>query len=75
MPATTARALAALLDAPIDEGLFLQPASTALLLAIAEGRVDVAALAREELASRGLGRDGQWAGFPAAAAAWRGVAG
>jgi hypothetical protein len=73
--ANTAQTVAALLGGPIDDGMFLQSVPTELLMAIAEGRVDVAALAREELASRGVGRDGRWAGFPAAAAAWGAVAG
>ncbi len=40
--------------------------STALLLAIESGAIDPVALARRELASRGLDRSGAWVGFPAA---------
>jgi hypothetical protein len=40
---------------------------TALLLAVAAGRIDPVALARRELASRGVDRSGAWVGFPAAA--------
>ena len=37
--------------------------STSLLLAIAAGLIDPVALARRELASRGLDCDGEWCGF------------
>jgi hypothetical protein len=41
--------------------------ATALLLAIAAGLIDPVALARRELASRGLDADGTWVGFDRAA--------
>jgi hypothetical protein len=41
--------------------------STSLLLAAAAGLIDPVALARSELASRGLDRDGVWCGFARAA--------
>ncbi|MBA4387656.1 MAG: hypothetical protein C0404_06720 [Verrucomicrobia bacterium] len=40
--------------------------STVLLLAIAAGQIDPVALARRELANRGVDRSGAWVGFPAA---------
>ena len=41
----------------------LQRIDTRFLLAIAHGDIDPAALAREELAARGIGPDGRWVGF------------
>jgi hypothetical protein len=41
--------------------------ATSLLLAIAAGLLDPVALARRELASRGLDADGEWCGFDRAA--------
>lgn len=41
--------------------------ATALLLAIAGGLLDPVALARRELASRGLDANGEWCGFDRAA--------
>lgn len=41
----------------------LQGAHTALLVAVARGDVDLNAMARRELANRGLDRGGQWIGF------------
>lgn len=38
-----------------------------LLAAIHRGEVDVAALARRELANRGVSPEGKWVGFPEAA--------
>lgn len=48
-----------------DEGLFLQSVPASLLSAIAYGKLDLAALAREELTSRHLGLDGKWHPAPA----------
>jgi hypothetical protein len=47
---------------PDDLG-FIQTAPTRLLAAAAQGRLDLNHLARVELASRGLDRDGVWVGF------------
>jgi hypothetical protein len=44
-----------------------QQTATALLLAIAASLIDPVALAREQLASRGLDADGEWVGFDRAA--------
>lgn len=62
-PATTATAIAAQLDLPVDEILILQGAHAALLAAAARGEVDLNALARAELADRGLDHAGRWVGF------------
>ena len=40
-----------------------QTTATTLLLAIAGGLIDPVALARRELAHRGLDQDGNWCGF------------
>ena len=63
MPAKNAAAAAERIGQAIDEALVLQAAHVALLVAAACGDVDLNALAREELANRGLGVDGQWVGF------------
>ena len=42
---------------------FIQTAPTALLVAAVRGELDLNRLARVELASRGLDRDGVWVGF------------
>lgn len=47
----------------------LQTFDTRFLLAIHHGDVDVAELARRELASRGLDGTGRWVGFAEAGAA------
>jgi len=49
-------------DATNPEFLFSMT-TTALLLAIADGLIDPVALARLQLASRGLDCDGTWVGF------------
>ncbi|MFO7697898.1 MAG: hypothetical protein R6X16_12185 [Anaerolineae bacterium] len=41
--------------------------ATSLLLAIADGLIDPVALARRQLADRGLDSDGAWVGFDRAA--------
>lgn len=43
-----------------DEGLFLQNVPAALLSAIATGKLDLAALACEELTNRHLSMSGKW---------------
>lgn len=40
--------------------------NTCLLVAAANGEIDLNELARAEMANRGLGRDGKWIGFNAA---------
>lgn len=47
----------------VDELGFLQIAPAAVLAAVARGELDLNHLAREELAQRGLGLQGQWIGF------------
>lgn len=44
--------------------------NTDLLLAAAAGLLDPVALAKKELANRGLGADGKWIGFDNAARIW-----
>ena len=68
-PLTSAREVASKLGIG-DDARILQTAAIELLLAAADGRVDLNELAREELANRGLGRKGDWVGFEAAAKAW-----
>lgn len=63
--ATTAKAA----GISYDDASILQTASVDFLLAAARGRIDLNGMARAELASRGLGPDGKWVGFDAAAAA------
>jgi hypothetical protein len=46
-----------------DDLGFIQTAATVLLAAVARGELDLNQLARVELASRGLDRDGVWVGF------------
>ncbi len=53
-----------------DEASLLQTASTTFLLAVARGEVDLNAMARFELACRGLGKDGVWVGEVAAHQVW-----
>ncbi len=47
----------------VDEIGFIQIASAKVLAAVARGEIDLNRIAREELASRGLGRNGEWVGF------------
>lgn len=67
---TTAAAAAKHLGTSIDEALILRGAMTSLLAAAARGEIDFNALAREELASRGLDLQGKWVGFEAARATY-----
>ena len=46
-----------------DDLGFIQTATTNLLVAVTRGELDLNHLARVELASRGLDRDGVWVGF------------
>jgi hypothetical protein len=57
-----------------DEASLLQTASAAFLLAVARGEIDLNAFARHELASRGLGKSGEWVGFNAAEQTWSAAA-
>jgi len=57
-PATTGKACFS-----SDDLGFIQTAPTRLLAAAAQGQLDLNHLARVELASRGLDRDGVWVGF------------
>ncbi len=47
----------------VDEIGFIQIAETKVLAAVARGEIDLNLIAREELASRGLGLRGEWVGF------------
>ncbi|MBE0568746.1 MAG: hypothetical protein IH577_03600 [Deltaproteobacteria bacterium] len=47
----------------VDEIGFIQIAETKVLAAIARGEIDLNRIAREELAARGLGLNGEWVGF------------
>ncbi|MDP3401960.1 MAG: hypothetical protein Q8R97_12650 [Brevundimonas sp.] len=53
-----------------DEASLLQVASTTFLLAVARGQVDLNALARHEMACRGLDKDGIWVGDDVAHRIW-----
>ena len=50
-------------DFTVDEIGFIQIAKTKVLLAIARGEIDLNRIAKEELAARGLGLNGEWVGF------------
>ncbi|MBW6503131.1 hypothetical protein K0B90_02485 [bacterium] len=47
----------------VDEIGFLQIADAKVLAAVARGEIDLNRIAREELAARGLGLNGEWVGF------------
>lgn len=47
----------------VDEIGFVQIADSKVLAAVARGEIDLNRIAREELASRGLGRNCEWVGF------------
>jgi hypothetical protein len=47
----------------VDEVGFIQIAPAKVLAAVARGEIDLNRIAREEMASRGLGRNGEWVGF------------
>jgi len=44
---------------------------TDLLLQIAKGEIDPIQLAKDQLAARGIGKDGQWVGFDRAKTYWQ----
>ena len=50
----------------VDEVGFIQIALTKVLAAVARGELDLNQLAREELANRGLDKNGAWVGFDCA---------
>jgi hypothetical protein len=47
----------------VDEIGFIQIADAKVLAAVARGDIDLNRIAREELAARGLGLNGEWVGF------------
>ncbi len=47
----------------VDEIGFIQIAEAKVLAAVARGEIDLNRIAREEMASRGLGLHGEWVGF------------
>jgi hypothetical protein len=47
----------------VDEIGFIQIAPATVLAAVARGEIDLNKIAREELASRGRGLNGEWVGF------------
>ncbi len=47
----------------VDESGFIQLAATQGRAAAARGEIDLNLIAKEELASRGLGLRGEWVGF------------
>lgn len=51
----------------VDEIGFIQIAMTKVLAAVARGELDLNLIAREELAARGLDKNGVWVGFDRAA--------
>ena len=51
----------------LDELGFIQIADATILAAVARGELDLNAVARRELASRGLDPHGTWVGFEKAA--------
>ncbi len=69
LPSATAAAAASARGAGLsaDEALFLQTVPWQLLAALAAGSIDVPAMAREELAARGVDASGRWVGFDRAA--------
>ena len=50
-----------------DELAILQLATIKLLSEAAKGNIDLNAMAKRELANRGLDQNGEWVGFPKAA--------
>lgn len=53
-----------------DEILSVQVLPISVLVAAASGKLDLNALARDEMASRGLDNEGKWIGFAKARAVW-----
>jgi hypothetical protein len=50
----------------VDQMGFIQIANSEILAAVARGELDLNAVARQELAARGLDKNGKWIGFDAA---------
>jgi hypothetical protein len=48
---------------PPDEAMILQGVDRRILIAAAQGKIDLNAMAREELANRGLDQRGEYVGF------------
>ena len=57
-------------DVAIERYAIFQGIDTVVLLEIVTGKVDPTELVRIELASRGMGKDGTWVGFPQARQLW-----
>lgn len=57
-------------DAAIERYAIFHGIDTDVLLGIITGKVDPTELVRIELASRGMGKDGKWVGFPQARQLW-----
>jgi hypothetical protein len=70
MTILTAHTAAQIAGISHDEALSVQTLPAALLLAAARGELDLNALARGEMVARGIGAEGRWVGFNAAATAW-----
>lgn len=51
----------------VDEIEFIEAATVRVLVGATQGDVDLNQLARDELAMRGMNKDGVWVGFDAAA--------
>ena len=47
----------------VDDLGFIQISPAKVLAAVARGEIDLNRIAREELAARGLGLNGEWVGF------------
>ncbi|MDP2361623.1 MAG: hypothetical protein Q8O14_12885 [bacterium] len=54
-----------------DEAAFMQLLKTKLIQLMATDNLDTVQLARDEMANRGLGTNGEWIGFPAAKKLWQ----
>lgn len=54
-----------------NPNLMFQTLDGSLLRQIASGRIDAQKYARQEMANRGLGKNGRWVGFEQAAKEWR----
>ncbi|MFA7331987.1 MAG: hypothetical protein WC326_13035 [Candidatus Delongbacteria bacterium] len=54
-----------------DEAAFMQLFKTNLIQLMATDTLDTVQLARDEMANRGLGANGEWIGFPAAQKLWQ----
>ncbi len=53
-------------DSAIERDAIFQGIDTDVPLEVVTGKVDPTELVRIELASRGMGKDGKWIGFPQA---------